>query len=336
MQWFVAVPDCPAGLRVLEDLRPPWSVLVRHASGRPWLVGRVPTGHCQELSTGDRRVAVIGRARPDAAVLDRLLASLSVDHGVPGPSPVAGSAHVAVSEPGRFRLHGTASGLRRVYAARVHGVTVAADRADVLAGLSAAGTDERWLAVQLIADGPPHPLDRLTPWTGVLAVPPGDALTVDAEGGSAQARWWSPPKPDRPLTTGAPALRSALAEAVALRVAATPASTLGCDLSGGMDSTALAFLANDAGAPLHTLTLEFRDPANDDTRWADLARSHLPDAVALDLPQDRLPGQYANLGRPRTPTDAPSGALRGRAVLEASSARYREHGIGLQLAGHGG
>ncbi|EST28988.1 hypothetical protein M878_21615 [Streptomyces roseochromogenus subsp. oscitans DS 12.976] len=243
---------------------------------------------------------------------------------------------MAVSGPGRFRLRGTASGLRRVYTARMHGITVAADRADILADLSGADLDERWLAVRLITGGPPHLLDGLTAWQGVFAVPPGDALTVGAHGGSAHRPWWSPPLPDRPVETGAAALRAALAEAVALRIAQAPESAVGCDLSGGMDSTALAFLASAAGASLHTMTLAFRDPANDDTHWANLARSHLPDTVALSLADDELPGQYENLGEPGSPADAPSGVLRGRAVFDATAARYRGHGVVLQLAGHGG
>ncbi|MET9296575.1 asparagine synthase-related protein [Streptomyces sp. NPDC003077] len=256
-----------------------------------------------------------------------------------------GSCHVAVTAHGRYRLQGTASGLRRVFWARWRGIAVAADRADILARLTGAALDERYLALALLVPGPPAPADDLTPWRGVEAVPPGSALTVSASGPPGVRRWWQPPPADVSLVTGAQFLREALREAVAERVGREDAAgrRVGCDLSGGLDSTSLAFLARDRGPVPVTLTVTYEDTANDDPYWAAIAREHLhpqqgraPDeAVALDIAGASLPGQYTGL-EARATADAAAPLLRGRADLEFLAATYLRHGASVQLAGHGG
>src|SRR5438067_423752 len=81
----------------------------------------------------------------------------------------------------RVRLQGRASVLRLVSHTTVHGVTVAADRADVLAWLSGAEIDVRQVATRLLWPVP-HPLLNSPLWGGVEAVEPEQYLVVAAGG----------------------------------------------------------------------------------------------------------------------------------------------------------
>ncbi|WP_157767761.1 hypothetical protein [Actinosynnema pretiosum] len=174
----------------------------------------------------------------------------------PGPGvpavPTAGAAgfawvrcgghHLGASLDGGVRVRGTASGVRRVFHARVDGVDLACDRADVLAVAARAPVDEAVLAALLLGDRLPHPLTDLTPWRGVTAVPAGCALELPAGGGARTTRWWTPPEPVLGIEDGAAGLRRALEEAVRSR---GDAVTVGP--GGGLGSRALAVLAERLG-----------------------------------------------------------------------------------------
>ncbi|MFG2833340.1 asparagine synthase-related protein, partial [Streptomyces sp. NPDC048434] len=218
-------------------------------------------------------------------------------------------------------------------------MSVVADRADVLARLTGASVETRALAAQLLVGGLPAPLDDLSCWSGVDAVPSGSAVTVDHHGRPRLRSWWRAPAAEASLERGALAVGGALAAAVEDRVRAEKSQerVVGCDLSGGLDSTSLAFFAAPL-SELGTLTVQFADAANDDPSWAARARKLLPGLAgpALCLAGDQVPAQYACAGSPPRPTDAPSPLLRGRAVLDAGAAAYTKHNISLHLAGHGG
>lgn len=78
-------------------------------------------------------VALSGLARRVRTIadLDRLGAELS------------GSFHLVAAIDGKIRVQGSVSGLRRVFHTQVAEMTVAADRADVLAGLTQAVVSEQ-------------------------------------------------------------------------------------------------------------------------------------------------------------------------------------------------
>ena len=139
-----------------------------HPAGRPWLLGRWPEGTVTVAQAGTTRLALIGqhavtpgqladaagRVR-EVADLDRLAASL------------AGSFHLVASVAGRVRVQGTVTGVRRVFSARIGGAAVAADRADVLAGLLDAGLDEQRLALHLLEPHILYPLAGQPIWRDV-------------------------------------------------------------------------------------------------------------------------------------------------------------------------
>ncbi|MGH4024773.1 MAG: asparagine synthase-related protein, partial [Pseudonocardiaceae bacterium] len=177
----------------------------------------------------------------------------------------AGNFHLIASVAGQVRIQSPISGFRRVFHATTGGLTVAADRADVLAGLTEATLDEARLAVALLEPAAPHPLGGEPMWRGLAAVPTGCYLALDGAGRHQPVRWWTAPEPVVPMAKGAPALRAALSEAVEVRSRCRELITT--DL-GGFDTTSLCCLA--ARGPVHVVayTWEPLDPAADDAFWA--------------------------------------------------------------------
>ncbi|MEV4739936.1 asparagine synthase-related protein [Streptomyces sp. NPDC049555] len=346
--WFAVLADGERSRPAAQALRPLAARTIEHASGRPWLLGNWPDGRVTVAAAGAARLAVIGLCPVTAGALAERLA------GVRGPEDVeaaaaglTGSFHLAASVGGRVRVRGSASGVRRLFHAEVAGVTVAADRADTLAALTGAGVDERVLALHLLSSPPPYPLDTLCVWRGVTALPPQDCLLIEGDGQARARHWWDPPEPWLTAAEGAPALRSALIAAVGARTAGVPA--LSCDLSGGLDSTSVCFLAAAALAPadarargahlprprLVALTWEGRDPANDDAAWAGRAAAHLPHAEHVVPRRTQQPLWYAGLAGMEVPTDEPGPWVRDRAALAATARLMTRRGSRLHLTGAG-
>ncbi|MDX2935451.1 hypothetical protein [Streptomyces ipomoeae] len=188
--WFAVLPDCEAARGAASILGRAATRIVEHASGRPWLVGQWADDEVVVATVGDARVAAVGPTPPTEArlaafvregdalgSLDRIGANLT------------GSCHLLASKECRLRSQGTASGLRRLFSARVAGVVVACDRSDVPASAIDAGIDERLVALPLMDPLIPHPLGERPLWRGVSAVPAGTALLTDFSGNARTRRW---------------------------------------------------------------------------------------------------------------------------------------------------
>lgn len=336
---FVLLPDGEAARGAAQRLcAAPGVQVVAHASGRPWLVGRWPTGAVRVASAGRVRVAVAGfcpatgqeltaaagRLR-DAAELDAVARRLS------------GSAHLLASAGGRVRAQGTATDVRAVFHARLDGVTVAADRPDTLARLTGTGVDDEALALRLLTPQVPHPLMGRPVWRGVRQVPAGWYLLMEHDGTARTVRWWSPPEPGVPLDEGAAAVRGALRAAVHSRVRAA-ASRISTDLSGGMDSGMVTHLAASLAPDLVTVRTPQLDTGGDDAAWAARVTGRLPDAEHLLLEYERAPTMFAGLddGTRLALGSEPPFWTRSGARLADVAERVGARGSRLHLCGHGG
>ncbi|MFI2619196.1 asparagine synthase-related protein [Streptomyces sp. NPDC018584] len=181
----------------------------------------------------------------------------------------------------------------------------------------------------------PHPLDQASMFHGIHAVPPGQALQVAPGAHPALRQWWLAPEAELPLREGAAGLRRALRDAVAARV--RPGQRWGADLSGGMDSTSLCFLAAAAGADLVALTLEGHDPAREDVAYARQAAVHLPaETVHLIFPTAQLPPYLTGLEEGGEPQDEPLTHRRDMGQQHHLTAAMRAHGADRRLCGQGG
>lgn len=277
-------------------------------------------------------MAVIGQCPVTATSLAESAAGLgSVGDLDRLHTALPGSFHLAASVRGRTRIQGSVSGLRRVFHTQIGRVTVAGDRSDVLAGLAGAGVDEERLSGHLLYPWTPHPLTDRTPWKGVRGLPADHCLLVEEDGTARTRRWWLPPEPDLGLAEGARALADRLREAVAAR---TPTSA---DLSGGLDSTALCFLAAGClpATGLTTVTLGTTDGANDDVTWATLAAERLTGVGHELVEPGSVPLPYENMWT-FEPVDEPFPGVKDIARFDAVWRRLAGLGSRVHLGGFGG
>ncbi len=333
--WMV-LPDRPDARRVVAG----WPSLSRwvlaHASGNPWLVASLDQDEVTLATVGSLRVAVIGSCPVTATRLAELVTRVRTAVELDAVARVlTGCFHLVASIDGVVRVQGSLTGVRRVFHTWVKGVPVAGDRADVLARVACSRIDDQVLAVRVVC-GPqvPPPVGERSFWRGVRALAPDHYLRIDPGGTVGELRWWQPPEPQVPLTPGADAVRQALELAVAAR--RTVEGRLSADLSGGMDSTSLCYLAVRAGvSDLLTFRWAEADRANDDAVFAAHAASGLGEAEHVVLPQADLPGIFANatdVGDAETPYPFTRTLARTRHNAELLAA----HGARQHLAGHGG
>ncbi|HEX2313997.1 MAG TPA: lasso peptide isopeptide bond-forming cyclase [Thermomonospora sp.] len=334
--YFAVLPDREEAAAVAAALRVPGARTVRHASGRPWLVGAWDDDQIVVAEAGGTRLALVGCCPVDAGRLAaeaRRLRHLS--HLDRLARTLRGSFHLVAALDGRLRVQGTASGLRLVWHARVNGVTVAADRADILAAAIDAELDVRQVAVRLLWPVP-HPLQQNAMWRKVTPVAPGRYLLVDDDGRTTRhGRWWTPPEPVRTLSGGVDDVRRALTDAVAART--RDGGTVSVDLSGGLDSTSLCFLAGrQGGAQVIAATWPGRDPADEDLRWARRAAGHLSVAEHAVWDAEDSPLVYADLLEVDDTLDEPTIGVMDRARLLAHVPRLLAKGSRLHVTGIGG
>jgi asparagine synthase (glutamine-hydrolysing) len=332
--WFVVLPDCPAAEPIAIALRDEATCVARHPSGRAWLLGRWAEEDATIARCGGTAIAVIGEHLLSAALLSQVAARVHTLADLDEPSTSwAGNFHLIASAAGQVRVQGPISGFRRVFHARADGVTVAADRADVLAGLTGAALDEARLAVALLEPGAPHPLGGEPMWRGLAAVPTGCYLVIDGTGRHRPVRWWTAPEPTVPMAEGAPALRAALSEAVEVRTRGRELVTT--DL-GGFDTTSLCCLAARGPAHVAAYTWAPLDPAADDALWARKTVAALGTVEHHTVPSERTPFAFSSIGeRDDAALDEPCAVTLDRRWLVIAD-RAAARGSRAHFTGFGG
>ncbi|MFH9728792.1 asparagine synthase-related protein [Streptomyces sp. NPDC017260] len=337
--WFVVLPDRDLAPGLLDRLReiagPALVRVLSHASGRPWLVGCWPDEELTVYAVGDVLLALAGTCSVKPAELTARARHVSdTAHIEPALSDVHGCFHVLASVAGHTYVRGSFSGQRRVYRAEAGGVTVLTDQARVLARLTGTELDPAQLALRLTGDTIAHPLAWGALWRGVHAVLPGTALELTGDGEVRTRRWWRPPAAELPLDQTAAGLREALEQAVALRVRA--GEVVGADLSGGMDSTSLCFLAAQAGARLVAVTMDAGAATNEDLHYATRAARHLPGIEHLVFEPADVPAHFSGLDERVDLGDEPSAVIRTRVEQRYMAEQMRARGARLRLSGFGG
>ncbi|MFJ9542910.1 lasso peptide isopeptide bond-forming cyclase [Streptomyces sp. NPDC101225] len=332
---FAVFTDRADAAAAARSFARPGSRTLAHASDRPWLVGHWHDDEVVTASVGGASLAVVGCCPIDAAELRRRAAHLrdlaeldALARSLPG------SFHLVGALDGRIRVQGTASGLRLVFHAEIDGVRVAATRADTLAAVLGLDPDVEELAVRLLWPAP-YPLFETSMWRAVTAVPPQDAVVVAADGRTVRhTRWWTPPEPILPLAEAAPLIRTALEEAVGART--RQGGVLSCDLSGGLDSTSVCFLADRSPARVVASTWPGRDPADNDLSWAKRAMGYLPDVEHVVWDADASPLVYEDLLGIDDLLDEPTIGVMDRSRVLHHLPGLAARGSRLHLTGIGG
>ncbi|MGW6024251.1 lasso peptide isopeptide bond-forming cyclase [Streptomyces sp. NPDC055099] len=332
---FTVFSDREDAAAAARSFSRPGMRMLPHASGRPWLVGQWHDDEIVTAHAGRTGLAVIGCCPVDAGELARRAGQLRDLGELDGLArSLPGSFHLVAALDGRLRVQGTASGLRLVFHALVDGVRVAASRADVLAGILGAAPDEEQLAVRLLWPVP-HPLAEAPMWRAVTAVSPEDALIVAADGRTVRhSRWWTLPEPSRTLADGAPLVRDALATAVDART--RQGGVVSSDLSGGLDSTSICFLAYRSPAQVVASTWPGRDPADTDLYWAQQAARSMPDIDHVVWDAEASPLVYNDLLGIDDLLDEPTIGVMDRSRVLHHLPAMAECGSRLHLTGIGG
>ncbi|MFE7317527.1 asparagine synthase-related protein [Streptomyces sp. NPDC057555] len=350
---FLVFPDHPVGDRLATGLpRTPATRTVAHLSGRPWIVGHWRREEVVTARVGPRCAVLLGTTSATPGALARLLHRLrDLDDLAELRHELPGSFFLLACMGAEIRSRGSLSAVRRLHRTDLGGITVLGSRPQDLAALArtaaAAGLpgaprtgalDEEALAVRLLAPGAPLPLAQRTPWRAVHAVPPGHCAAHDPAGRYRELRWWRPPEPELPLPDAAEAVREALSAAVHAR---TDRAVLSADLTGGLDSTSVCFLAARDGTELITTAWEGRDPADDDPLWSAHSAYRLSRVrragCHLPLPYTGAPTWYTPPEQPAdTDPAGPLGAVREAARLVHQARLVAAFGSRMHLAGTGG
>lgn len=334
---FTAFPDCPAGAALAAEIGA--AHRIDHPSGRPWLLGDWHTDEIAVVDAGTRRLVVLGHTLPDRLPTAHALVSMRSLHDVDAlAARLPGLVHLAVSMSGSVRIQGSVSGARQVFTAVRDGTTVAASGVGPLVRLTTPELDEAVLAARLLASGgAPWPLSQRPVHRGIVPLTTGHWLKLNAAGRGEQVPWWNLPDESLSLAEGADAVRTALSEAVAARV--RPGTTLSADLSGGLDSTSLCFVAAEAGADLVTYHVAPLDAANPDTAWARRAATYLRQArhhvLAADRPENLFDVGYTAQRRNAAP-EGPAIWASGLAHVHDLADRAAAEGATAHLTGLGG
>lgn len=332
---FIVLPDHPAAdevsARLPEEYR---TSMLRHHSGRPWLLGNWPADSAVCVQAGPSKIVLFGAARttePELlAQLEKVRTVREIDQVV---ERTAGSFHLVASIDGVVRAQGSLSGAREVFSTSFAGITVAANRISALGELRRLTLAEEQLALHLLAFTPPWPLSERSVWREVDCLPFAHYLSLQRDGTAEPIRWWTPPEPDLPVGVAAPEFRKALVTAVAARAGGSPA--IGADLSGGMDSTSLCFLAAEQDSQLVTIRRQLMDPVNCDDPVADRAAADLPGVEHIVLDKDTASPYYDSPDRDDLAVDEPPPFIATASHDEDVARIMASRGVTRHLQGHG-
>jgi asparagine synthase (glutamine-hydrolysing) len=331
--WFVVLADDESALPVARTAGTHATRELSHPSGRPWCLGRWPEGALTTGQAGPVKIAVLGE---HAVTTEQLAEAAGRVHAVADLDRLAaslvGSSHLVASVAGQVRVQGTVTGIRRVFHARIGTANVAADRADILAGLLDAEVDEQRLALHLLDPHILYPLAGQPVWRGVDLLPTDHYLALQGDGWRS-VKWWAPPAPVVRMAEGAPALRDALSAAVDARVRGR--QLVSCDL-GGLDSTSVCSLAARGATKVVAYTAASRDPLADDVAWAARTVAGLGSIEHHVIPAEEMPLMFHRVEAGDDPLDEPCSVTAERERWLIIARRAAARGSRLQLTGFGG
>lgn len=159
-----------------------------------------------------------------------------------------------------------------MYWAHMDGVQIASDSQKLLVNLTKPNLNENRIALALCPNLPSY-FRLQSPWDGLESAPVGHSL-YRSEDGISSRRWWVVEQDEQAtLEKAGDNLRGLLESSISRCVEKD--GMVSTDLSGGMDSTALAFLVKNQKIKSTLYHATTNDPDNQDTIWARRAAREL-------------------------------------------------------------
>lgn len=287
-----------------------------------WTVG--PERHVKTVEGGGFRLAVFGPCSADENALARAVDAPDIARTAAG---WAGSFTVVRRAPdGAVEVVADASSACPLYTVRDADGVVWGSSSLALSALAGGRVDTEWLHSFLMDKQMPSP--GHSAWVGVVPVPAGHRLLLDAGGGVSTSPWWSPRT--RSYRDVVPLVSKTLHEGVRARVDGVAVSS---DVAG-MDSTSVAVLAAQHGPVLGLTAHPEGVTDGGDMQYARALNvpglEHLP----FPLRPEHLPFNPAVLPLPATDEPAPSSGL--WAMFSAQLLTVAERGSVCHLTGDGG
>ena len=161
---------------------------------------------------------------------------------------------------------------RRTYWTNLQGKAVLSDSQSAIARLKRAPLSASRIALALCGSLP-SVLRQLPFWEGIEAVPAGHAAHLRGETVTSSPAWSVTPSPDLTFDEASARLRSSLLRTVRQSVACH--GKVSSDVSGGMDSTSLAYFLSEFTEHPTLYHASTADPQNQDTRHARRAAAEI-------------------------------------------------------------
>ncbi|MDF2664287.1 MAG: asparagine synthase [Microbacterium sp.] len=310
---------------------------VPHFSGRPWIVGSWDEDEIVQAANERFRVVLLGTV---GAGDEDLRAWLQAG----GEEPDFAAIHRAIAgafftlvttSAGMTRAFGTLSSFRRLSYSTEPDAPIASNSLGLLVDMFRPALREERVPLALVAPRAPWPLGDASYWRGIENVLPTHELRAAATGPLHVRERWSLPRRHVPQSEVTAALTTALHDAVEAR-SRHARSRLSTDLSGGMDSTSLAFFAREHVNELTTLHLGISVEMNDDAEWADAAAQALG-SRHIRVSHEEFPRWFAgwHVTDQRFAAE-PEPSIRTEGMHRAMAERLSEQGCTIHLAGSGG
>ncbi|MFE5475029.1 asparagine synthase-related protein [Nocardia sp. NPDC056541] len=334
-EYFIVLPDSEGLLETLTPLPlPKIRQRFNYPSGNAWIIGSWNPNWAVSAHGRESSIVMIGPSHvPQTTHIDKYVSDPTVHRLDTLAHEIHGSQYIIAWDGSSTHVHGSGSGMRKVFHTRVQGVPIAGSRADYLARLRGVELDEYQLALRLM-DYVPHPLDVNPVWSGVNAVPPGHGVRIAGTREPSLRQWWSPPRAELGLEEGAARVRHALE--LAVRARTSTVDRISCDLSGGLDSTPITHLVSASTDRFTARTIASRDPADADMDWANRSASSLDNLDRVIVAPADLPLFYSGLLESVHRTDEPATTLLDPRRQFAGYEHLRAENRQVHLTGIGG
>ncbi|WP_460402371.1 albusnodin/ikarugamycin family macrolactam cyclase [Actinophytocola sediminis] len=285
------------------------------------------------VRSGDVTMVVLGHCLASDAELTDSVRTMSATRRLdPAAAGWPGCYSLAVLLPHELLLLTDPVGQFPWYAAAAPGGRWFGSSPIELAGRARAGVDRGQLAMTIACDDVLGFADGGTEFSGVRGLAPGVLLTGNSTGISTTTYGALIVGAETSVADAAERLRLSLLRSVEARAGVGRMIT--GDFSGGIDSSALMFLALRTGAEVSGFTFQHSAAEDeDDLVWARHFAGHAPGLAHRLVPStdEELPYQKLSApGEQPHPAAMAAGPLRARLRLAA------EHGSTLHLVGEGG